>query len=327
MKLSIVVPCFNEEEVLPETAKRLIVLLNALSDRGLVSLDSEILFVDDGSRDRTWALITGLAEGNASICGLKLARNYGHQNALLAGLFAAGGDAVISIDADLQDDLEAMEAMILAHQRGSDIVYGVRKRRQADTLFKRASAESYYRLLALFGVGIVFNHADYRLLSRRALQALREFGESNLFLRGIIPQLGLPSTMVYYDRKERYAGESKYPLGKMLAFAWQGVTSFSAAPLRMITGLGVAISIASFALAGWALVVRLFTASTIPGWTSTVVPLSLLGGVQLLSVGIIGEYLAKIYLEVKRRPRYLIDTSTGSLKDAERPVGSWEEVR
>jgi glycosyltransferase involved in cell wall biosynthesis len=307
MKLSIVVPCYNEEEALTETARRLTAVLDDLQGKGLVSAHSEIVFVDDGSRDATWALIEELSAKTPPIRGVKLARNYGHQNALLAGLFEAKGDAVVSIDADLQDDTAAIETMVIAHRQGADIVYGARHRRLTDSAFKRATAEGYYKLLALLGVNIVFNHADYRLLSRRALAALAEFGESNLFLRGIIPQLGFPSTIVYYDRGERFAGESKYPLKKMLALAWQGITSFSAAPLRMITGLGMVVSFASFGMAGWAAIAHFLMDSTVPGWTSIVVPLAFLGGVQLLSVGIIGEYLAKIYMEVKRRPRFLID--------------------
>lgn len=313
MRLTIVIPCYNEEAVLPETVKRLDELLGRLVADGRIDADSHALLVDDGSRDRTWALIEDYAAaGDGRIRGIKLSRNRGHQYALLAGLFHADGDAVISVDADLQDDLEAIVQMVDAHRAGMDVVYGVRRRRTTDTYFKRASAEAYYRLLAWMGVEIVFNHADYRLLSRRAIDALRGYGESNFFLRGIVPQLGFPSATVYYDRAERFAGESKYPLGKMLAFAWQGITSFSAAPLRMITGLGLLISLASFAISAWALWVKLFSDHAVPGWASTVVPLYLLGGVQLLCIGIIGEYLAKIYLETKQRPRYFIEKATGA---------------
>lgn len=305
--LSIVVPCYNEEEVLPETAKRLLALMQGLQARGKVAQHSEVILVDDGSRDSTWQIIEALAVAHPAIHGIKLSRNRGHQTALLAGLVNSTGDAVVSVDADLQDDLAAIESMLDAHKAGADVVYGVRKRRDTDTPFKRWSAELYYRLLAFMGVEIVFNHADYRLLSRRVVEALRQFGESNLFLRGIIPQLGYPSAVVYYDRAERFAGESKYPLRKMLAFAWEGITSFSAAPLRMITGLGVLISLGSFGVTLWAIWVRLFTDNAVPGWASTVVPVYLLGGVQLLCVGIIGEYLAKIYLETKRRPHFFIE--------------------
>ena len=311
IRLSIVVPCYNEEEVLPETAKRLLAVLQGLRERGKVAPESALLLVDDGSRDRTWAIIEELSARHTGVRGLKLSRNRGHQTALLAGLLHAKGDATISVDADLQDDLDAIEQMVEAHQRGAEVVYGVRKRRDRDTAFKRQSAHLYYRMLALMGVEVVFNHADYRLLGRRVVEALRQFGESNLFLRGIIPQLGFPSAVVYYDRAERFAGVSKYPLRRMLSFAWEGITSFSAAPLRMITGLGLLISLGSFGVALWALFIRLFTEQAVPGWASTVVPLYLLGGVQLLCVGVIGEYLAKIYMETKRRPPFFIEKECG----------------
>lgn len=311
MKLSIVIPCYNEEEVLPETGRRLSILFQHLKEVGKIADESEIIFVDDGSKDRTWLLIAELSKNNPLFKGVKLSRNRGHQTALLAGLFSATGDAVISVDADLQDDLSAMEEMIDLHKKGIDIVYGVRKRRDIDTFFKRYTAEGYYRLLSLLGVEIVFNHADYRLLSRRALLALSQFGESNLFLRGIIPQLGFPSAAVYYDRTERFAGTSKYPLKKMLAFAWQGVTSFSAAPLRAITGIGLLISIGSFLVAAWAFWIRFFSDVAVPGWASTVIPMYLLGGIQLLCTGVIGEYLAKIYIESKRRPAYFVEAAAG----------------
>jgi glycosyltransferase involved in cell wall biosynthesis len=311
MKLAIVVPCYNEEAVLPETARRLTELLGNLIARDKIGADSRICFVDDGSRDRTWALIEAAAQASPLVTGLKLSRNRGHQAALMAGLMNVDADAVISVDADLQDDLAAIESMVDAHAGGADVVYGVRRRRDADTFLKRTSAETYYRLLNLLGVEVVFNHADYRLLSRRVLMALASYRESNLFLRGIIPQLGFPSAIVTYDRAERFAGESKYPLRKMLSFAWQGVTSFSAAPLRLITAIGVAVSAGSFGVAAWALWLRLFTSDAVPGWTSTVVPMYFLGGVQLLCIGIIGEYLAKIYLEVKRRPAYFVEKTVG----------------
>lgn len=311
IKLSVVVPCYNEEEVLPETAKRLIALLTDMTDRGRISEGSRVVFVDDGSRDRTWPIIESLAAESALVSGIKLSRNKGHQTALMAGLFAADGEAVVSVDADLQDDLGAIERMIDAHEAGADIVYGVRQKRATDTFFKRFTAEGYYRLLQRLGVEIVFNHADYRLLSRRALESLKQYDESNLFLRGIIPHLGYPTAIVQYDRAERFAGESKYPLKKMLAFAWQGVTSFSAAPLRAITGVGILISAGSFLVAAWALWIRLFSDSAVPGWASTVVPMYFLGGVQLLCTGIIGEYLAKIYLETKRRPPYFVEKEVG----------------
>lgn len=312
-RLSLVIPCYNEEDVLPETIRRLGILLQDLVARGKISPDSSVYLVDDGSRDRTWTVIESATSEHMFIRGIKLSRNRGHQNALLAGLFSADGDAVISIDADLQDDLGAIESMLDAHNTGSDIVFGVRKGRTADTIFKRLTAEGYYRLLHFMGVEAVFNHADYRLMSRRAIDSLREFKEVNLFLRGIIPQLGFTTSTVYYDRAERFAGESKYPLRKMLAFAWQGITSFSAVPLHMITTLGVIVSLGSFAVTLWALWVRLFSSEAVPGWASTVLPIYFLGGIQLLCIGIIGEFLAKIYMETKGRPRYLIEKTAGTL--------------
>jgi glycosyltransferase involved in cell wall biosynthesis len=319
MKLSIVVPCYNEQEVLPETARRLRVVLAQLVASGKIEPASHVIFVDDGSKDATWSLIEDESRAHPDTRGVKLSRNRGHQNALVAGLFHATGDIVISVDADLQDDLGAIERMVDAHTAGADVVYGVRKRRDTDTRFKRITAEGYYKLLGAMQVQVVFNHADYRLLSRRAIEALKQFGESNLFLRGIIPQLGFPSSIVYYDRAERFAGESKYPLRKMLAFAWEGITSFSAAPLRMITGLGLLISLASFLVTLWAVWVRLFSETAVPGWASTVVPVYLLGGVQLLCIGIIGEYLAKIYLEVKRRPRFFVERTAGCAQSSTKP--------
>lgn len=307
MNLSIVVPCYNEQEVLPETAKRLTTLLDDLANREKISAQSCVYFVDDGSKDSTWQLIESIAANQPLFKGIKLSRNRGHQIALLAGLTTAPGDAIISIDADLQDDLAAIEAMIDAHKKGADIVYGVRAQRKTDTFFKRFTAESYYRLLDRLGVEVIFNHADYRLMSRRALDALAEYDETNVFLRGLIPQLGFPTSVVYYDRGERFAGESKYPLRKMLALAWNGVTSFSATPLRFITAMGFIIALASLAVTAWAVGVRLFGDSAVPGWASTVIPLYFLGGIQLLSMGMIGEYVAKTYSESKRRPRYQIE--------------------
>lgn len=310
--LAIVVPCYNEEAVLPETCARLDALLRPMIEQGAIAPGSSVWLVDDGSRDRTWTLIAEASRLEGSLFrGIKLSRNRGHQMALLAGLMTAQGDAVISVDADLQDDLDAIPRMVEAFRAGSDVVYGVRSARHTDTRFKRATAEGYYRLLERLGVEIVYNHADYRLLSRRALEALREMPESNLFLRALIPQLGFPSSKVEYERSERFAGESKYPLGKMLALAWQGVTSFSAAPLHAITALGGIVCLLSLAMAGWALFVRLFTQEAVPGWASLVIPLFLLSGVQLLSLGVIGEYVAKIFVEAKRRPHYFIDKVCG----------------
>lgn len=309
--LSIVVPCYNEEAALPETARRLIELLVDMRMRGEVDEASAVYFVDDGSSDRTWKIIEALSAADPLIHGIKLSRNCGHQNALLAGLFTAPGDAVISIDADLQDSPESMRAMLDAHRGGADVVYGVRRRRTADSLFKRFSAEGYYWLLGCLGAEIVFNHADYRLLSRRAIEALAQYGERNIFLRGIIPQLGFCSAIIYYDRTERMIGETKYPLRKMLAFALEGVTSFSAAPLRAITLFGLFVSILSFGGGVWALWERLVNEAGVPGWASTLVPMFFLGGIQLLSLGVIGEYVAKTYVESKKRPRYFIEREVG----------------
>jgi glycosyltransferase involved in cell wall biosynthesis/putative flippase GtrA len=308
--LSIVVPCYNEEAVLPETIQRLTELLNYLIEKGKITSDSCVYYVDDGSRDRTWDLIETFAKTNSFVRGIKLSRNRGHQNALLAGLLTVKGEAVISIDADLQDDLSAIEEMLDDYSAGHDIVYGVRSSRKTDTFFKNFTAIAYYRLLAVMGVEIIYNHADYRLMSRRAIEALKEFGEVNLFLRGIIPQLGFSHTIVYYERADRFAGESKYPLKKMLALAWQGITSFSDVPLQVITGLGLLVSLISFAVTIWAVWIKLFTEGAIPGWASTVLPIYFLGGIQLLCLGMIGEYLAKIYTETKRRPRYIIEKTT-----------------
>lgn len=305
--LSIVVPCFNEEAVLRETCSRLRALIDQLTEKGRISPGSEIVFVDDGSRDGTWQLIEEWSRASASIVGVKLSRNCGHQNALLAGLTTARGDAVITIDADLQDDENAVERMIDAFQQGSEVVYGVRARRTSDTWFKRVTAQTFYRGMAALGVQTVFDHADYRLLSRRAVKYLEQFEEVNLFLRGIVPLLGLRSSVVYYDRRSRFAGESKYPLRKMLEFAWNGVTSFSVAPLRAITLLGFLVSLGCAGLAGWALLVKLTSASAVPGWASTILPIYFLGGVQLFCAGVLGEYVGKIYMESKRRPRFLIE--------------------
>ncbi|MEI6336424.1 MAG: glycosyltransferase [Methylococcaceae bacterium] len=305
--ISIVVPCYNEEAVLLETTRQMANLLQQLIIEGNITPNSRVYYVDDGSRDQTWKLIESLAETHKFVQGIKLSRNRGHQNALLAGLLTAEGEIIISVDADLQDDLSAIKKMIKYYAAGYDIVYGVRDTRKTDTFFKSFTAKAYYRLLSAMGVEIVYNHADYRLMSRQVIEALREFGEVNLFLRGIIPQLGFSYALVYYDRAERYAGESKYPLKKMLSFAWQGITSFSDLPLRLITGLGLLVSLISFLITTWAIAVRLFTQDAIPGWASTVLPIYFLGGIQLLCLGIIGEYLAKIYSETKCRPRYIIE--------------------
>jgi glycosyltransferase involved in cell wall biosynthesis len=305
--LSIVVPCYNEQEVFPTTLKRLIEVRDKLALEGLIDPGSTITFIDDGSRDQTWRLIEDSARAHAGVHGIKLSKNRGHQNALVAGLLNVDGDMVISVDADLQDDLGAIREMVIKYLAGSDIVYGVRSHRDSDTFFKRFSAESFYRVLDLLGVDVVFNHADYRLMSRAAIEALKNYREVNLYLRGIIPQLGFATDIVHYQRAERYAGESKYPLSRMLALAWNGLTSFSPGPLRWITALGFLVSLASFAIGGWALTATLIFHTAIPGWASTVIPMYFLGGIQLLSLGIIGEYISKIYLETKARPRFIIE--------------------
>lgn len=316
-RLTIVVPCYNEEAVLPETARRLLAVLSEMRQQGKVADGSAVYFVDDGSSDRTWQVVEGLATVDPRIRGIKLSRNCGHQNALLAGLLSVPGDVVISIDADLQDDPNAMCEMLDAHRGGADVVYGVRRRRALDTLFKRFTAEGYYWLLGHLGVEVVFNHADYRLLSRRAVDALAQYGERNVFLRGVVPQLGFNSAVVHYDRAERFAGETKYPLRKMFAFAVEGVTSFSAAPLRAITLFGFAVSVMSFVGGLWAMWERLVNDAGVPGWASTLVPMFFLGGIQLLSLGVIGEYVAKTYIESKRRPRYIVDRRVGPGSDGE----------
>lgn len=306
-ELSVVVPCYNEEGVLPETACQLERLMDEMILSGCISARSAICFVDDGSTDDTWPIIERLALDSKLFGGIKLSRNHGHQHALLAGLLTVTGDAVISVDADLQDDLSVMPEMVEAFCTGSEIVYGVRRSRDTDSWFKRITAEGYYRLLHLMGVKVVFNHGDYRLMGRRALEVLRDYKETNLFLRALIPQLGFKTASVYYDRRERFAGESKYPLRKMVALAFEGVTSFSATPLRFITLLGILISFASFGTGIWALAVRLLNPKAVPGWASIVVPVFFLGGIQLLSTGIVGQYLAKMYSETKARPRFIVE--------------------
>lgn len=305
--VAIVIPCYNEEAVLPVTVPKMVSIIEDLVARGRVAVESSVTLVDDGSRDKTWQLIEAAVARYECVHGIKLSRNRGHQNALMAGLLTVDGDAVVSVDADLQDDLDAIEKMIEKFSDGTEIVYGVRSRRANDTFFKRLSAEGYYRLLAIVGVDVVFNHADYRLMGRAAIEALRQYNEVNLFLRGIIPQLGFSTDVVYYERNERVAGESKYPLGKMLSLAWNGLTSFSSLPLRWITVLGTAISLISFCFGLWALFVGLFSYRVLPGWASTVIPMYFIGGIQLLSLGVIGEYVSKIYAESKRRPRFVIE--------------------
>jgi len=309
--LGIVVPCFNEEAVLPETCSRLATLLRDLRAGGKIGPSSRIYFVDDGSRDRTWPLIEGMVAAGEPVAGIRLSRNRGHQNALLAGLLAAPGDALISIDADLQDDVGQIEAMLDRHAEGCDVVYGVRRRRDADTWFKRVTAAAFYRVIALMGVETVRHHADYRLLSRRAIEGLRGYGEVNLYLRGIVPLLGFRTATVEYARGERRAGESKYPLRKMLGLALEAITSFSVVPLRLVTALGLAVCLGSVVVIGWALWTTLVAGRALPGWASTVLPIYFLGGVQMLSLGVIGEYVGKIYLESKGRPRYFVERAIG----------------
>jgi glycosyltransferase involved in cell wall biosynthesis len=323
-ELSVVLPCYNEQEVLPETAKRLATKLEALKAAGKIGPGSRAFFVDDGSQDATWASIRLLAGANPLFEGVKLSRNCGHQNALMAGLLTVPGDIILSMDADLQDDLDAIDAMVDAHAEGADIVYGVRERRDLDTALKRNSARAYYRLLGWFGVKIVFDHADFRLMSRRAIEALREHREVHLFLRALVPLLGFKTATVTYDRAERFAGTSKYPLRRMVRLAIDGVTSFSVRPLRIITLTGFAISAMSFLLGAWALVAALAFGVTVPGWTSTVVPIYLICGIQMLSLGVIGEYVGKIYMETKQRPRFVLDeltwTAASSRSGAPDPV-------
>jgi glycosyltransferase involved in cell wall biosynthesis len=310
MRLSVVIPCYNEEAVLAECVAQVLQLLDDLAAKGKISPDSNLWLVDDGSRDSTWQQIEQLAAQHANITGVKLSRNRGHQNALLAGLMSADGDAVISLDADLQDDTSVVEEMVDAHLAGNEVVFGVRRSRVEDTFFKRWSARRYYALLRALGVDVVPDHAEFRLLGRNALQALAEYPETNLFLRGLIPQLGFRTARVLYDRRLRLAGHTKYPLGRMLGLGIDGITSFSAVPLRMIAATGALLFLFSMGVSLWVLGVKLFTDHAVPGWASTTLPIYALGGVQLLSLGLVGEYVAKIYVEVKRRPRYIIERMT-----------------
>ena len=306
-RLYIVVPCYNEEEVLPETARRLRAKMTALTEAGKIAPDSRVLFVNDGSRDRTWDIIRSLHESDPLFSGLDLSRNRGHQNALLAGLMTAKDrcDMAISMDADLQDDINAVDEMVDKYLDGCDIVYGVRSSRTTDTFFKRFTAESFYRLMNFLGANVVFNHADYRLLSCRALEGLAQFKEVNLFLRGIVPMIGYRTDTVEYARGERFAGESKYPLKKMLSFAMEGITSLSTKPIRYITLLGFLIFLVSIAMLIYS-VIRWAMGATIIGWASLICSVWAIGGLILLSLGVIGEYIGKIYLETKGRPRFLI---------------------
>lgn len=306
--LYLAVPCYNEQEVLPDTTEKLSAKLNSLINGGRISPESRIMYIDDGSKDKTWELITKLHEENPLVAGLKMSRNRGHQNTLYGGLMVAKelADAVISIDADLQDDIDAIDEMLDKYENGCDIVYGVRSKRDTDTFFKRFTAEGFYKILSFLGAEVVFNHADYRLMSKRALDELQNFREVNLFLRGIVTMIGFKTDTVEYKRKERLAGESKYPLKKMLSLAWEGVTSLSIKPIRLITVLGALVFIVSIIMLIYSLVTHIL-GSTTWGWTSLIVSIWALGGLQLLAIGVIGEYIGKIYLEAKRRPRFIVD--------------------
>ena len=308
VSLSIVIPCFNEQEILADTANKLADLVGRMVKAGTVDKKSSIYFVDDGSSDVTWEIICDFNHRQPELFkGIKLSRNQGHQRALLAGLLNVPGDAVVSIDADLQDDIEAIPEMVHRLKEGYDIVYGVRAARDSDTFFKRSTARLYYGILRLLGVEIVFDHADFRLLSRRAVDALGRYKEVNLFLRAVIPLLGFKTTQVFYNRKARMAGESKYPISKMLGLAINGITSFSMRPLRVITFIGFAIALLSFLVGAWAVFIAIFTDLAVPGWASIIVPNAFLGGIQMLSLGVIGEYIGKIFLEVKHRPLFEIE--------------------
>ena len=306
--LYLVIPCYNEQEVLDTTCERLTEKLRSMIDSGLVSADSRMLFVNDGSKDQTWEIICRLHASNPLVQGIKLSRNKGHQNALLAGLMTAKGhcDMAISLDADLQDDINVIDRFVEQYYAGCDVVYGVRSSRKKDSFFKRATAQGFYKIMKLLGVDIVYNHADYRLMSKRALQGLEEFKEVNLFLRGIVPLIGYPSGTVEYERSERFAGESKYPLKKMLAFAFDGITSFSIKPIRFISVLGALIFAVSIVMLVYFLIV-FFLGKTVAGWTSIMVSVWAIGGLQLLAIGIVGEYIGKIYMEAKHRPKFIIE--------------------
>ena len=307
--LYLVIPCYNEEAVLHETARQLLNKMNSMFERGMISRESKIMFVNDGSKDKTWEIIEELHASNPIYSGVKLSRNKGHQNALLAGLMTAKekADMAISLDADLQDDVDVIDQMVEKYYQGNDVVYGVRSARKTDTFFKKFTAQGFYKLMQAMGVEIVYNHADYRLMSKRAMEGLSQFKEVNLFLRGIVPLIGYKSDVVTYERHERFAGESKYPLKKMLAFATDGITSFSIKPIRLITTCGILIFAISLVMLLYFLIVH-FMGRTVAGWTSMIVSIWAIGGLQLLAIGIVGEYIGKIYLETKERPKYIIET-------------------
>lgn len=314
--LYIVVPCYNEEKVLPITSKMFEDKLEELEKKGKISDKSRVLYVNDGSKDDTWNIICGLAENSPRCLGISQSRNRGHQNAVLAGLMEAKEfcDITISIDCDGQDDINAMDEMVDAYLDGCEVVYGVRNNRDTDTYFKRWTAESFYKLMRAMGAEVVFNHADYRLISSRVLQEFADFKEVNIFLRGMIPMVGFKSTSVYYERHERLAGESHYPLKKMLALAFDGITSLSVKPIRVITGLGAFFSVISFIGVVWAIIINLI-GGAIDGWASTICIVCFMGGIQLICLGVIGEYIGKIYLETKARPRYIISERTYEKKE------------
>ena len=314
--LYVIIPCYNEEEVLPITAPQFLDELARMKEQKLIAADSRIMFVDDGSRDRTWSIISDLARQNEAFVGIRQSRNRGHQNAVLAGLMEAKDHCqiTISIDCDGQDDICAMEEMVKKYREGNEIVYGVRDKRDTDTFFKRTTARGFYKLLSMMGAEVVYDHADYRLISSRVLQEFAGFKEVNLFLRGMIPLVGFSSTSVYYTRHERQAGKSHYPLSKMLALAFNGITSLSVKPLRIISGLGLFVSLLSFIGILWAVIAH-FAGVTALGWASMICVVCFMGGIQLISLGVIGEYIGKIYLEVKHRPRYIISDRTEDEKD------------
>lgn len=306
--LYIVSPCYNEEEVLPEASKRILSLLTNMINNGQIDENSKIVLINDGSRDKTWEIILSLSNNSNKIVGLKLSHNCGHQNALLSGLMYSKNkaDCVISIDADLQDDINVIPEFVKKFVDGCDVVYGVRKKRDTDTIFKRTTAQGFYKFMNLMGVKVIYNHADYRLMSRRALEGLEQYKEVNMFLRGVVPLIGYKSDFVYYDRNERFAGKSKYPLKKMLSFAWDGVTSFSTTPIRFVWLIGIIIFIISIFASIYALVSK-FLGASVSGWTSILISVWALGGIQLFSIGLIGEYIGKVYKETKARPKYHIE--------------------
>jgi glycosyltransferase involved in cell wall biosynthesis len=324
VQISIVVPCYNEEAVIGECSRQLRQVIGDLVAAGKVTSDSQIVFVNDGSRDRTWETIQELCASDPVFSGICLSRNFGHQGALLAGLHAAPGDALISIDADLQDDVSVIAKMVDCFQQGFDVVYGVRRERKKDTFFKRTTALAFYRMMHVLGARTIYNHADFRLMSRRAIEALKQYGEVSLFLRGIVPLVGFPGTSVFFDRAERFAGETKYPLRKMIELSLAAITSFSSTPLRLITLAAAFGVLASFSMGVWVLLTRILFKTAVPGWTSILLPILFIGSLNLLASGVIGEYLARVFDEVKARPRYLIASivNLGAVNGRTEPASS-----